>query len=130
MARVVLNEPALRRLLSSSEGPVAANLTQRAIRVESQAKINATGNNGGPRVRTGRLRSSITHRLVLTEQGIAAEIGTTVFYGRYLELGHPNTAHAYPIRSPGGKFTGKFGYVSNRPTRPYPFLRTALFAAR
>lgn len=104
-ARFVVNQAGLDRLLKSPQGPVAVDLLRRAIRVESQAKINATGNNGGPHVRTGRLRSSITHRLIVDAQGLGAEVGTTVFYGRYLELGTPRM-------------------------RPYPFLRTALFAAR
>lgn len=98
-ARFVLNPFGLQQLLASPQGLIAVELTRRALRVESQAKINATGNNGGPHVRTGRLRSSITHRLIVDSQGVAAEVGTNVFYGRYLELG-TDRMHPYPFLVP------------------------------
>ncbi len=45
-------------LLESPSGPVARDLQRRGLRIESQAKINASGR-PGPNVDTGRLRSSI-----------------------------------------------------------------------
>lgn len=104
MSRVVLNPAALQRLYTSPSGPIAKDLTRRAIRVESQAKMNASGR-PGPRVRTGRLRASITHRLVVVGNEVWAEVGTNVHYAIYLELGTDRM-------------------------RPYPFLRPALIAAQ
>lgn len=110
MDTLVWNEAALKRLLESPQGPVARDLAVRAIRVQNQAKINATGaqvegahNPGGrgPRVRTGRLRSSISHRVQQTPGGtLRADIGTNVSYGRYLELGLLPNGRRYPFLAP------------------------------
>lgn len=98
------NDGALQRILASPQGPVGRDLARRAIRVQNQAKINASGR-PGPRVRTGRLRSSISWRLRVTGTGtLVADIGTNVPYGRYLETGLRNG-------------------------RRYPYLSTALWAA-
>lgn len=100
--RVILNEPEIARILNSPEGPVARDLARRAIRVESQAKVNASGR-PGPRVRTGRLRSSIHWELVRGENGVGgtlfARIGSNVSYARYVELG-TSRAPAYPYLRP------------------------------
>lgn len=112
------------------KGPVIADLVRRGIRVEAAAKRNATGQNGGPQVRTGRLRASIGYRIGSDSVSPYVDIGTAVFYAPFVEFGHQNRAHAYPIVTPGGKFTGRFGYVTNKPTRAYPFLRPAAVAAR
>lgn len=98
-----LNEEALVALLTGPSGPVAADLARRAIRVESQAKMNASGR-PGPNVITGRLRGSITWRLGEDAGGLYADIGTNVEYAPYVEF--PTS------RSPG-----------------YPFLQPALAAA-
>lgn len=100
----IWNEAALTRLLTGPDGPVARDLARRAINVQTQAKINATGR-PGPKVRTGRLRSSISWRLRVGAGRLHADIGTNVPYGRYLETGLRNG-------------------------RRYPYLTTALFAAR
>lgn len=111
-------------------GPVMQDLTRRAIRVEAAAKRYATGVGGGPHVRTGRLRNSIGWRIGADSISPYADIGTAVFYAPFVEFGHQNRAHAFPIVTPGGKYTGKFGYVSDKPTPAYPFLRPAAEAAR
>jgi phage gpG-like protein len=111
-------------------GPLVADLVKRAIRVEAAAKRNATGEGEGPRVRTGRLRASIGYRIGADSVSPYVDIGTSVHYAPFVEFGHNNRAHAYPIYTPGGKFTGRFGYVTNKPTRPFPFLRPAAEAAR
>ena len=111
------------------DGPVMKNLTRRALRVEAAAKRNATGR-PGPMVRTGRLRASITWRPGADSTSPYVDIGSSVHYAPYVEMGHNNTPHVFPILTPGGKFTGQFGYVSSKPTKPYPFLRPALSAAR
>jgi len=63
--------------------------------VERQAKINVSQSTGHPKVQTGRLRASITHNVNPGE----VEIGTNVYYGKYLEFGtvnHPPYAWLYP----------------------------------
>lgn len=51
--------------------------------VERQAKINVSQTTGHPQVQTGRLRASIIH---VVNPG-QVEIGTNVYYGKYLEFG-------------------------------------------
>lgn len=102
--RLVVNQAALHKLLRSPDGPVARDLARRAIRVESQAKRNASGR-PGPRVRSGRLRSSISWTIGEDGRGLYARVGSNVFYARYVEMG--------TTRSPA-----------------YPYLRPALRAAQ
>jgi phage gpG-like protein len=122
MSELVWDEAALFAVLNSPSGFVARDLLRRGVAVESAAKVYASGVGGGPHVQTGRLRASITHQLGEDPLGLYVDIGTNVEYAPYVELGHPNTAHVYPRRG------GGFGYVSDRPTKAYPFLRPALKA--
>lgn len=92
---LVWNDAALRLALSSIE---ARDLAQRAIRVETAAKVNASGR-PGPRVRTGRLRSSISWRLGQDALGIYADIGSNVEYAGYVEYG-TDRAPAFPYLKP------------------------------
>lgn len=87
-ARIVWNEAALSELLRGPQGAVAADLERRARNVESQAKLNASGR-PGPNVRTGRLRSSITHEITSDSRGLVARIGSNVEYARHVEEGTP-----------------------------------------
>jgi Bacteriophage HK97-gp10, putative tail-component len=112
--RVVRNDRALALLLNDRNGGLARDLARRAIRVQNEAKLNATGRtvagannpgNRGPRVDTNNLRSSIAWEIVRDRDGIFARVGTNVEYGYYLETGLRNGA-------------------------TYPFLRPALPAAR
>lgn len=85
--RMILNEHAIEQLLRDPDGMVADDLKRRAINVESQAKLNASGR-PGPNVDTGRLRSSITWELVHRPGGeLVARIGSNVEYARYVEEG-------------------------------------------
>lgn len=96
MSFLIWNDVALRAALN---GPgVARELAARAIRVESAAKVNASGR-PGPRVRTGRLRSSITWQLGADAAGVFADVGTNVEYAPYVELG-TDRAPAYPFLRP------------------------------
>jgi phage gpG-like protein len=126
----ILNPAGLAEVLASPAGPVYKDLLVRAIRVESRAKLNASGR-PGPRVNTGRLRASITHRVFSSPSGAFAEVGTNVEYAAFVEYGtgpHTITARnkqalywkgaAHPVRS-----------VQHPGNRPYPFLRPALLAA-
>lgn len=108
MTRIVWNDAALQRLFRDPAGPIGRDLTRRAINVESQAKLNASGrpvegaNNPegrGPNVDTGRLRSSITHELRQESEGLVARIGTNVEYGRFLETGLRG-GRTYPFLAP------------------------------
>lgn len=109
MSGFIFNEHALRALLTDRDGPVARDLARRAINVESQAKLNASGR-PGPNVDTGRLRSSITYEIVERAEGtLVARIGTNVEYARFVEEGGD---------PPGSRGPG------------YPYLKPALEAAR
>jgi HK97 gp10 family phage protein len=107
LERFRFNEAGMRELL---QGPVSRDLVRRAIRVEAQAKRNASQPppsvaGSGPSVRTGRLRGSITWRLGVDAISPYADIGSAVFYAPFVELG-----------------------TSRMQARPY--LRPALEAAR
>ena len=104
MAEIRFDQAGLRELLDSTQGDTARDLARRAVRVESAAKLNATGREygdgtRGPRVQTGRLRTSITWELGRDSQGLFADIGTSVVYGRYLELG-TDRMRPYPFLGP------------------------------
>lgn len=109
-------EASVQALLRGPSGAVARDLTRRAIRVEALAKQNASqppefgpgsGSRpgGGPAVRTGRLRGSITFRLGEDALSLYADIGSAVLYAPYVEKGTSRMAAR-------------------------PFLRPALAAAR
>lgn len=96
MSGFILNPDGIEELLNGPDGFGAKVLGAAAVRVESQAKINATGGpvdgavnpeNRGPRVRTERLRSSITWVYHQDELGLSALVGTNVHYGYHLEVG-------------------------------------------
>lgn len=89
------NEDGIRKLLETNVG---ADLARRAIAVESVAKRNASGR-PGPNVITGRLRGSITWRLGRDNIGIYADIGSSVVYAPFVELG-TSRAPAYPFLRP------------------------------
>jgi hypothetical protein len=132
VARIVFNDAALQQLLDSPEGPVAADLLRRAVNVESQAKLNATGQNGGPRVQTGRLRASIRHQLDRDGRGLVARIGSNVEYARYVEEG-TEPHRIVPVNKKALHWKGAPHPVLavNHPgSRARPYLSTALVAAR
>ncbi len=109
--------------------------------VEAQAKRNASGR-PGPKVRTNRLRSSITHRVDNALIPKWVEIGTNVEYAWPLESGHPQEVGRYvPIygvsRITSGEFKGKYEVtrgLGKRLVKPwvqaYPFLFPALDQSR
>lgn len=103
--RLVWNDAELHRLLDSENGPVARDLLRRGLLVQAAAKNFATGYGGGPRVRSGRLRSSISTALGSDELGVYCDIGSNVEYAGYVELG-------------------------TRYMKARPYLRPALAAAR
>lgn len=89
---IIWNDAALTALLAGQGGAVARDLARRAIRVETQAKINASHTppsvpGSGPAVRTGRLRASITWALGFDSEGQYVDVGSNVEYAAYVELG-------------------------------------------
>lgn len=126
----ILNPAGLAEVLAGPNGPIYRDLLVRAIRVESRAKILASGR-PGPKVQSGRLRASITHRVFSSPDGAFAEVGTNVEYAGFVEFGtaphtiRPRNRQAlywkgaeHPVR-----------LVRHPGNRPYPFLRPALVAA-
>jgi hypothetical protein len=93
------NDVGFHALLDSISGPVGRDLERRLINCVNLAKIYATGastalatnpEGRGPRVRTGRLRSSITYEITHDASGLVGRYGTNVAYGYFLETGLKN----------------------------------------
>jgi hypothetical protein len=93
------NEAGFHSLLESVNGPVGRDLERRLINCVSLAKTYATGaptalatnpEGRGPRVRTGRLRSSLTYEITHDASGLIGRYGTNVSYGYFLETGLRN----------------------------------------
>lgn len=85
--RLVFDPAAMRELLRSEQGAAARDLLRRGLRVEAAAKNFATGVGGGPRVRTGRLRASISTALGADAEGVYVDVGSNVEYAGFVELG-------------------------------------------
>lgn len=83
---VFFYDAALKKLLEGPDGPVAKDLARRAVKVETAAKLIATGQ---PKVQTGRYRTSINWRLGRDSISLFAEIGSRVPYALFLEFGTP-----------------------------------------
>lgn len=131
MTRIVWNEAALAELLEGEQGAVALDLQRRALNVESQAKLNASGGPPGPNVRTGRLRASITHEVGRDERGLVARIGSNVSYARHVEDGtEPHRIEARNKRALHWPGAAHPVLAVNHPgSRARPYLRPALGAA-
>lgn len=102
---VTVNQEAWAQFARSADGPVGKALARAALDVQDQAKQllskpgsgrtytrrsvthRASAPGDPPAVNTGRLRSSITHRVAVDDQGVFAEVGSNVRYARFLELG-------------------------------------------
>jgi bacteriophage HK97-gp10 putative tail-component len=100
--RLVIDRAELDRLLTSTSSPVAFDLAKRAQRVAASAKRRA------PR-KTGATKASIAWQMGSDDQGLFADVGSTVPYARPLENGH---------RMENGKRVS-----------PRRFLRPALYAS-
>ena len=108
MATFVPRESGFAAILDLPRGPVGRDLERRLINCVNLAKVYASGaptplatnpHGRGPRVRTGRLRASITHEIVATPTGLIGRFGTNVRYGYYLETGLRNGT-TYPFLRP------------------------------
>lgn len=132
--RVDLNDAAIRELLNSETGPVGRDLVVKAQRVTQYAKrLCSVSPSGSGDHSSGHLRSSIDWDLGRDEEGLHADIGTTVDYALYVEFGtkpHIIESHGpYPLRN---RKTGQvFGRRVRHPgTTAQPFLRPALDSIR
>jgi len=110
---------------------------RKGLRVESAAKHNLQSD--PHRVRTGRLRASITTELQQTNVGFRVVVGTSVKYAWYVHQGTGIYGPHHTLIRPRSKKAlrwvgkGKGGYVFARYTRgmrPNAFLAKALTAAR
>ena len=140
----VVDDRALRSLLISDAGPIAAELSRRAIRVQNEAKRLAPVDNG-------TLRASITHELRSpgNAKRLVARVGTNLEYALFVHEGtgiygpkhrpiKPRTAKVlrWPVRGTnrgGSRTIGAVGFAfapQVKGVRPRPFLRDALRAAR
>ena len=104
----VPNEAGFAFVLEAINGPVGRDLERRLINCVNYAKIYATGaptplatnrEGRGPRVRTGRLRSSISYEITHEAGGLVGRFGTNVPYGFWLETGLRNGV-TYPFLRP------------------------------
>ena len=87
----LLNKLDGRKLL----GKALKNFFNKAtLKIERQAKINATGR-PGPNVQTDRLRSSITSRIDAYEIPTWGLVGTNVYYAPFVEFGHSQKPGRY-----------------------------------
>lgn len=110
-SRVKIDQVALNRILESPTGPAARVILSATVRVERRAKqlLSRKGSGrvyrrgvtkGGrrrfhqasapgqpPAADTGLLRASINRELSADGRGLVGRVGTSVKYGRYLELG-------------------------------------------
>lgn len=134
VAQVRLDDAALRELLGGPNGAVAKAVGRVAVAVQSEAKRLCP-------VDTGRLRSSITSKVVQEGGGPVGIVGTNVKYALWVHNGtglygphhHPIVpVHARVLRWPvRGGSRGGFAYArSVRGTRGRPFLRDALHSVR
>lgn len=108
MAAFVPREQGFHLLLDTPHGAVGLDLERRLINCVNLAKVFATGaptelarnpEGRGPRVRTGRLRSSIAHEVEATPTGLVGRYGSNVPYAYYLETGLRNGS-TYPFLLP------------------------------
>ena len=97
IVQVVTFPSAVDRLLGSPGSALVREMDRLGLKIESDAKRNASGR-PGPNVRTGRLRSSIGHHV---ESGNPPELFITVGaeYGLYLEKGW-TTSRGLSVRYP------------------------------
>ena len=89
---VRFDQAALSALLTGPDGPVAKDLTRRALRVNATAKRLCA-------VDTGRLRASIAWRMERDWRGLCAIVGTNVSYAAPIEFG-TRTQRAQPFLRP------------------------------
>jgi len=138
----VFNFTEIERILKSPQGPVAKDLIKRGLRVESAAKMNLQKQ--PKRVDTGRLRSSISTKLLTVSGDLTVRVGTAVRYAAWVHDGTglygPRHQYIVPVnkkvlrwkqRKASHYVKTRNGYVYTARSsgmRPNPFMKNALSA--
>jgi phage gpG-like protein len=126
-----VNDAQLNVMLHGPQGAVARDMYRRGHRVLGEARRRCP-------VDTGRLRSSLSVRLVAVHGDPAAVIGTNVKYAGYVMRGTglygPRHRPITPVHAKVLVFRGRGGEVvfarSVKGSPARPFLQLALLAAR
>jgi HK97 gp10 family phage protein len=79
----------------------------KAKRLVSRGREEESKEGLPPRVDTGRLRASITHRIVSNTDGSYGEVGTNVSYAPELEFGTSGRKWKHPFMQPALDFNEK-----------------------
>lgn len=126
-ATLVLDNRALETLFHSPAGPVYRDVERRATRVQARARA-LVGK------KTGKLERSIVKRAVRDSRGFAFYVGADLPYALAHHQGtRPHVIRGNPLLA---FYSAKAGRVIVVPqvrhpgTRPNPYLREALVAAR
>jgi HK97 gp10 family phage protein len=127
---ISIDGSALNRLLRSPTGPVARDMLRRGEKVRAAAKRRIDS-------RTGALARSITVSIVVQGDVAGCQIGTNLYYARFVHDGTGIYGPARrPIRPQRGRAlafstgSGNVVVASSRGQRGTHFLRNALRAAR
>jgi HK97 gp10 family phage protein len=78
----------------------AYNVESTAKKMVSRGRTAESIDGAPPRVDTGRLRASITHRLKSTDTSVYADVGTNVEYAPELEFGSSARKWKHPFMTP------------------------------
>lgn len=120
VARIRLNQAAMRELLQGPTGPVVRHITTLTRRTTSKAKRYCP-------VDEGTLRASIQGVVIPGNGRVVGRVGTGLIYGLYQHEGTgiygPRGGRIYPVRRQFLKFEVKSGR-SARGRRPLVFARS------
>lgn len=126
---IEINNRLIQRLLRSPAGPLARNMLTRGnrVRAEARRRINS---------RSGTLARSITVNITMVNGAAGVQVGTDLYYARYVHDGTgiygPSRRPIRPQRKKALAFSGRTGNVvvsSSRGQRGTKFLVEALRVA-
>lgn len=127
--RIELNQGSILHMLRAPRGIVGLDMRRRGRKVQRVARRNVHS-------RTGRLAASIEVGSVTYQGAPGVEVGTSLYYARWVHDGTgiygPAGQPIRPVRSPYLKFplNGRTVYARTvRGQRANPYLRNALHAA-
>lgn len=94
--RIDINNRFMERLLRSPAGPIARNMVTRGNKVKraAQRRINS---------RTGELARSIDTQIVIVRGVAGVQVGSSLFYARFVHDGTGIYGRGTPIRPTNGK---------------------------
>lgn len=131
--RVVMDNAALQRFLSSPDGPAMREVAKRAQRVKEEARARAPVSDPSKQLtsrgQAQHMRDTIVTRIHADAEGPAWLVGTDRDYAGYVHDGTPPHV-IVPVRAKVLRFTTQgrvvFARRVNHPgTRPNPFLTDA-----